>query len=351
VKKHFDPAFKKKHQEEHDLQALHGCDDARGAEVRGGDWARGGAGRERGCERGRGRDKSVDRFESSERGDVMCSARDSTEHHAGDLKFPKLVPKSRAAIQKRAKFSDSNKGAPNIYREQLHELQQLRNEKKAHVCMLGNHAIVEEMGAGRGLDHKDDYEDEDDEEGFAAAAVKSYKCVGVKCATTRVCDASHYLTPTTPILPVSNPACQAIQAPASILRTNKTVFPQRALVVSDTYFQLSQASKAHKCALLWETSSRARLANVHSIEMYHGLKSVLESLGKPINGLCGAQLNDLLELHAVQQMSNSSVMSKIQNLGGALDSSAQRRATRRKSDRDNFIPVGCLIKAGCTVIH
>jgi len=33
VKKHFDPAFKKKHQEEYDLRALYGCDDAPGTDV------------------------------------------------------------------------------------------------------------------------------------------------------------------------------------------------------------------------------------------------------------------------------------------------------------------------------
>ena len=36
VKKHFDPAFKKKHQEEYNVRALHGRNDARGADVRGG---------------------------------------------------------------------------------------------------------------------------------------------------------------------------------------------------------------------------------------------------------------------------------------------------------------------------
>ena len=65
VKKHFDPAFKKKHQEEYNLQALHGRDDTRGADVRGGRTEHGGAALERGrgpsIERGRGRNKSVDR--------------------------------------------------------------------------------------------------------------------------------------------------------------------------------------------------------------------------------------------------------------------------------------------------
>ena len=38
------------------------------------------------------------------------------------------------------------------------------------------------------------------------------------------------------------------QYPVSILRTTKTVFPQHALVVSDTYFELSQAYEAHERA-------------------------------------------------------------------------------------------------------
>ena len=55
VKKHFDPSFKKKHQEEHDLRALDGRDDDRSADTRGGRRVRGGAGRVRG---GAGRERS-----------------------------------------------------------------------------------------------------------------------------------------------------------------------------------------------------------------------------------------------------------------------------------------------------
>jgi hypothetical protein len=98
VKKHFDPSFKKKHQEEYDLRALHGRDDDLSADTRGGRKARGGTGRERGRgpsnERGRGRDTSADRSKSRDRGEVGCFACDSTEHRAGDLKCPKLAPKS-----------------------------------------------------------------------------------------------------------------------------------------------------------------------------------------------------------------------------------------------------------------
>jgi len=74
----------------------------------------------------------------------------------------------------------------------------------------------------------------------------------------------------------------------SILRTNKSVVPQHSLVVSDTYFELRQAYKAHERALSWETSSHAQLANVCAIEMYNSLIPVLESSGIPSNGLRGA---------------------------------------------------------------
>jgi len=160
VKKHFDPgSFKKKYQEEHDLRALHGRDDDRGSDVRGGRRARGGAGRERGRgpsnERGRGCVKSSDRCKSPDRGEVMCFACDSTDQRAGDLKCPKLAPKSRAAIQKRAEFSDGNKGG-NFRREQLRELLELRKDKKAHFRMLGDKVSAADRGETRGLGHEDD---------------------------------------------------------------------------------------------------------------------------------------------------------------------------------------------------
>jgi len=103
VKKMFDPAFKKRYQEENDLRVLHGCNDTRGEDVRGGRRARGGAERERGRgpsnDRGRGREKSADRAKSPDRGEVMCFNCDSTEHRAGDLKCPKMAPKSCAAFK------------------------------------------------------------------------------------------------------------------------------------------------------------------------------------------------------------------------------------------------------------
>jgi len=103
----------------------------------------------------------------------------SPDHRAGDLKCPKLAPKSRAAIQKRAEFSDGNKGG-NIRREQLRELLELCKDKKAHFHMLGDKVSAADRGETRGLGHEDNWEDEDKEDGFAAAAVKSFKCLGVK---------------------------------------------------------------------------------------------------------------------------------------------------------------------------
>jgi len=88
------------------------------------------------------------------------------------------------------------------------------------------------MKEGCGFDHQDDYEDEDEEDGFAAGAVKSLKCFGVKYATTCACNAIRSLSPATPVLSVTNPVRTAVLTPVSILRTNKSVFPQTALVVS-----------------------------------------------------------------------------------------------------------------------
>ena len=84
---------------------------------------------------------------------------------------------------------------------------------------------------------------------FAAGAVNDLKCFGVKCATTRACNAIRSLSPATPVLSMSNPVRTAVLIPVSILRTTKTVFPLYARVVSDTYFELSQAYEARERAL------------------------------------------------------------------------------------------------------
>jgi len=149
MKKYFDhDAFKKKHQEKYILRALHGREDTHGADVHGERKARVSGGHERGRgpanERGRGRDKTVDPVKYPDQGDVMCFSCESTEHHGGDLECPKLAPKSRAAVQKRAEFSDGNKGEQKICK-QVRDLKQLRNEKKAHFCMLGTNINAEDM--------------------------------------------------------------------------------------------------------------------------------------------------------------------------------------------------------------
>ena len=234
VKKMFDPSFKKKYQEENDLRALHGRNDTRGEDVRVGRQARGGAGRERGRgpsnERGRGRDKSADWDTSPDRREVMCFNCDSTEHHANDLKCPKMAPKSRAALQKRADSSEGNKGGHKM-RDIMRELHQLRNEKKAHFCKLGAKTNEADLEEGSSFDESD-WGDDDEEEGFAAGAIKSHKCFGVKCATICACNAIRSLSLATPVESMSNPVRTAVLTPMSILRTTKTVFPQHALVVS-----------------------------------------------------------------------------------------------------------------------
>jgi len=64
----------------------------------------------------------------------------------------------------------------------------------------------------------------------ATSAAKVHKCSGVKLATTHTCNAAAALT--------SHPS-SAVLNPVSILRTNKTVFPQHALVVSIyTYYMI-----------------------------------------------------------------------------------------------------------------
>ena len=76
----------------------------------------------------------------------------------------------------------------------------------------------------------------------ATSAAKVHRCSGVRLATTHACNAAGALT---------SHASSAVLSPVSILRTNKTVFPQHAPVVLDTYFELSQAYEAHERALSW----------------------------------------------------------------------------------------------------
>jgi len=277
--------------------------------VRGGRWARGGAGRERGRsplnERGRRREKFADRAKSPHCDEVMCFNCDSTEHSANDLKCPKMMPRSCAVLQKHADSSAGNKGEHKM-RNNMRELHQLRNEKKTHFCKLG--AKTNEAGQEEGSGfNKSDWGDDDEEEGFAAGAVKSHKCFGVKCATICACNAIRSFSLATPVLSMSNPVRTAVLTPVTILRTTTTLFPQRALVVSDTFFKLSQAYEANERALSWETSPRAWSANVCAIEMYNNLILVPASSEFPADGFRGALLNELLELRAEKQMSSLNI--------------------------------------------
>jgi len=62
----------------------------------------------------------------------------------------------------------------------MHELHQLHNEKKAHFRKLGTKTNEADLKEGSGFDESD-WGDDDDKKGFAAGAVKSHKCFGVKC--------------------------------------------------------------------------------------------------------------------------------------------------------------------------
>jgi len=137
--------------------------------------------------------------------------------------------RSLATIHKRAQaeFSDGNKGAPNLRRKQLRELQ--------FWCQMCHHLCL--------------------------------RCYSFPRIRT-------FAATSTPPMPFST--CQLV-TPGSILRPNRSVLQQRALVVSDTHVQLSRAYEAHERAVSWKTSSCAWLANVCSIEMYHSLRPLPES--------------------------------------------------------------------------
>ena len=129
----------------------------------------------------------------------MCFACEGTEHRANDVKCPKMAPKSRAALQKRADSSEGNKGGHNKMRDNMRKLHQLRNEKKAHFHKLGAKTNEADLEEGSGFDESD-WGDDNEEEGFAAGAVKSHKCFGVKCATICACNAIRSFSLTTPVV-------------------------------------------------------------------------------------------------------------------------------------------------------
>ena len=94
---------------------------------------------------------------------------------------------------------------------QIRELLELRAER-AHLQKISGHTKMEEQCYGGSEEH-----------GVATSAAKVNRCSGDKLATTYACIAASSLT-SHPSSAVLNPVC--------ILRTNKTVFPQHALVVS-----------------------------------------------------------------------------------------------------------------------
>jgi len=76
---------------------------------------------------------------------------------------------------------------------------------------------------------------------------------------------------------------------------------------------------AHQRALSWETSPRAWLANVRTIEVYNGLIPVPASWGFPVDGLRGARLNELLELRAEKKMSSWNISVTTPHAGSSDD--------------------------------
>jgi len=95
----------------------------------------------------------------------MCFACEGTEHRANDVKCPKMAPKSRAALQKRADSSEGNKGGHNKMRDNMRKLHQLRNEKKAHFHKLGAKTNEADLEEGSGFDESD-WVDDDEERGL-----------------------------------------------------------------------------------------------------------------------------------------------------------------------------------------
>jgi len=271
--------------------------------------------------------------------EIMCYSCDSTEHLEIDLACPNTAPQSRAAIQHRAETLDD---------AQIREILELRAER-AHLRKISGHTKTEEQCDGGSEEHRvatsaakvnrcsgdklattyaciaassltshpflahsvsgavelraqrthprnisnrakaeEECDGEIKEYEVAISAAKVHRCSssGLKLATTHACNAAAALT--------SHPS-SAVLNPVSILCTNKTIFPQRALVVSDTYFELSQANEAYERSLSWETSPCAWSASVCAIEMYRSLIPVPTSSDMPVDGLRGAWLNEILQ--------------------------------------------------------
>ena len=101
--------------------------------------------------------------------------------------------------------------------------------KRTHLRNLSNRAKAEEECDGEIKEYE-----------VATSATKAHRCFRVKLTTTYACNAAAALS--------SHPS-SAVLTPVPILCTTKTVFPQHALSVSETYFKLSQAYEAHERAL------------------------------------------------------------------------------------------------------
>jgi len=57
----------------------------------------------------------------------------------------------------------------------VRDLKEVRKEKQTHFRTAADKVGAADKGDTRGFDHEDDWEDEDEEDGFSAAAVKSFK--------------------------------------------------------------------------------------------------------------------------------------------------------------------------------
>jgi len=96
--------------------------------------------------------------------------------------------------------------------------------ERTHLRNLSNRVKAEE--------DDDECDGEIKEYEVDTSAAKTHRCSRVKLATTYACNTAAALS--------SHPS-SAVLTPVSILRTTKTVLPQGALVMSETYFELSQS--------------------------------------------------------------------------------------------------------------
>jgi len=130
----------------------------------------------------------------------MCYGCDSTEHLANDLAFPKMAPRSRAAMQQRAETLDD---------ALIRELLELR-AKRAHLHKISSRAQVQEQCDGGG-----------EEPGVVTSAAKVHRCSKDKLATTYACIAASSLT--------SHPSLAHFLSGAVKMRAERTHLRNRRL--------------------------------------------------------------------------------------------------------------------------